>query len=120
MHNIVSYSMVFKISLYSIWISMVSHKMVFFASQFSPMQGSPVQTSKNIQVIMYLRLIFFCILDDKCQFWLDESSKVLTSPFFDGTSQRYYHNLNCTWMLKAEQGSYVNFEIDYFRVKNNT
>ena len=90
---------------------MVSHKMVFFASQFSPMQGSPVQTSKNIQVIMYLRLIFFCILDDKCQFWLDESSKVLTSPFFDGINQQYYHNMNCTWMLKAEQGSYVNLKI---------
>ena len=59
-------------------------------------------------------------LDDKCQFWLDESSKVLTSPFFDGISQQYYHNLNCTWKIKAEQGSYVNFEIDFFRVKNNT
>ena len=23
-------------------------------------------------------------------------------------------------MLKADQGSYVNFEIDYFKVKNNT
>ena len=33
--------------------------------------------------------------------------------------QRYYHNLNCTWMLKAEQGSYVNLEIEYFKVKNN-
>ena len=54
-------------------------------------------------------------LDDKCQFWLDDSTKVLTSPFF-GHLQQYYHNLNCTWILEAEQGSYVNFEIDYFRV----
>ena len=43
----------------------------------------------------------------------------MTSPYF-GSSQKYYHNLNCTWMLKAEQGSYINFEIDFFEVKNNT
>ena len=59
-------------------------------------------------------------LDDKCQFWLDDSTKILTSPYFAGYNQRYYNNLNCTWILKAEQGSYVNFEIDYFRVKNKT
>ena len=58
--------------------------------------------------------------DDNCQFWLDDSAKVLTSPYFDGLEQHYYINLNCTWILKAEQGSYVNFEIDYFKVKNNT
>ena len=65
------------------------------------------------------RLIIVSILDDKCQFWLDESSKVLTSPYYDGSDHRYYNNLNCTWMLKAEQGSYVNFEIDTLWVKNN-
>ena len=27
--------------------------------------------------------------------------------------------MNCTWIIKAEQGSYVNFEIDSFWVKNN-
>ena len=42
----------------------------------------------------------------------------MTSPYF-GSGQQYYHNLNCTWLLKAQQGSYVNFEIDYFVVKNN-
>ena len=66
------------------------------------------------------RLIIVSTLDDKCQFWLDESSKVLTSPFFDNIYQRYYNDMNCTWIIKAEQGSYVNFEIDYFKVKNNT
>ena len=65
------------------------------------------------------RLIIVSILDDKCQFWLDESSKVLTSPFFDGIYQRYYNNMNCTWIIEAEQGSYVNFEIENFSVKND-
>ena len=71
---------------------------------------------------MYLKILFFLFYyqDDKCQFWLDDSAKILTSPYFDGIAQRYHHNLNCTWMLKAEQGSYVNFEIVYFKVKNNT
>ena len=60
------------------------------------------------------------MLDDKCQFWLDDRAKILTSPYFDGIDQRYYHNLNCTWMLEVEQGSYINFEIDNIMVKNNT
>ena len=73
---------------------------------------------------MYLSLIIFSILDYKCQFWLDESSKVLKSPFFESSEhcqycQKYYNNMNCTWIIKAEQGSYVNFEIDSFWVKNN-
>ena len=71
-----------------------------------------------------LRMIIFSILDYKCQFWLDESSKVLKSPFFEISEhcqycQKYYNNMNCTWIIKAEQGSYVNFEIDSFWVKNN-
>ena len=59
-------------------------------------------------------------LDDKCQFWLNDSAKILTSPYFDGINQRYSHNLNCTWMLKAEKGFYVNFEMEYFLVNKNT
>ena len=58
-------------------------------------------------------------LDDKCQFWMDDSAKILTSPYFDGIGQRYYNNLNCTWLIKAEQGSYINFETDNVMVKNS-
>ena len=68
-------------------------------------------------------IIFFFLLDDKCQFWLKESSRLLTSPYAQGAyahSNVYYHNSNCTWLLKFEEGSYINFEIDFFRVKNNT
>ena len=54
--------------------------------------------------------------DDHCQFWLDETARVLTSPHFDGINQRYGHNLNCTWTLNAEDGFYINLEIDYDRV----
>ena len=35
------------------------------------------------------------------------------------TSIQYHHNLNCTWILTAGQGFYVNFEIDYFWVNND-
>ena len=65
------------------------------------------------------RLIIVSILDDKCQFWLDEKARVLTSPYF-GSKQLYYPNLNCTWILKAEQGFRINFEIVIFKVKNIT
>ena len=66
---------------------------------------------------------FSILLDDKCQFWLKESTKVLTSPYFGsltGSGQHYPHNMNCTWILKAEEGSIVNIDIDYFMVKNST
>ena len=65
---------------------------------------------------------FSILLDDKCQFWLKESTNVLTSPFFSdtygSTGTIYHHNLNCVWMLKAEEGSNINIEIDYLDVKN--
>ena len=66
---------------------------------------------------------FSILLDDKCQFWLNESTKVLTSPYFGslyGSGQHYPHNLNCTWILKAEEGSIINIEIDYSMVKKIT
>ena len=65
-------------------------------------------------------VIFYSIVTE-CQYWLDESNGLLTSPYFDFDLpvQYYYNNLNCTWILKAEQGFYVNFEIDahHFKVK---
>ena len=60
------------------------------------------------------------LLGNKCQYWLKESSRELTSPYFQyGTEQKYYNRMNCTWMLKAEQGFYINIEMDYFYVNNN-
>ena len=64
--------------------------------------------------------IFFLIehTDDECQFWLNETAGELTSPHFDYiTFQNYKHNLNCTWILKAEDGFYINLEIYYFQVR---
>ena len=64
-------------------------------------------------------MIFIIIdhIDNHCQFWLDETAQVLTSPYFDGIYQRYGHNLNCTWTLTAaKEGFYINLEINYFRV----
>ena len=67
----------------------------------------------------------FPFLDDKCQYWLHwihDSEAVLTTPYFDGRGQTYYNNLNCTWILKAEEGFFVNFEVrsDEFQVKNSS
>ena len=59
---------------------------------------------------------FLFHIDDQCQFWLDETARVLTSPHFDGHGQVYGHNLNCIWTLNAKEGFYINLEIDYFRV----
>ena len=66
-------------------------------------------------------MAIFYSIDTECQYWLNETAGLLTSPNFETSSnQQYYNNLNCTWMLKAEQGSYINFEIDKFNVKNNS
>ena len=47
----------------------------------------------------------------------------LTSPNFGvndlGNYQYYDHNLNCTWILNADQGYYITLEIDDFRVNDN-
>ena len=70
---------------------------------------------------------FLFHVDDHCQFWIDETAGVLTSPYFTGDyqlygtfsfgiTQLYGHNLNCIWTLNAEEGFYINLEIDYFRV----
>ena len=64
-------------------------------------------------------MAIFYSIDTECQYWLNETAGLLTSPYFDDKAQ-YYNNLNCTWMLKAEQGSYINFEIYKFKVKNNS
>ena len=59
---------------------------------------------------------FLFHVDDHCQFWLDETTRVLTSPYFDGIDQMYGHNLNCIWTLNAKEGFYINLEIDFFKV----
>ena len=64
-------------------------------------------------------MIFIIIdhIDNHCQFWLDETAQVLTSPYHNvNLYQRYGHNLNCIWTLKATEGFHINLEIDYFRV----
>ena len=59
---------------------------------------------------------FLFHIDDQCQFWLDETARVLTSPYFNGYYGLYEHNLNCIWTLNAKEGFYINLEINYFRV----
>ena len=37
----------------------------------------------------------------------------------DDVSPQYYNNLNCTWLLEAKKGFYVNFEFEKFWVRQN-
>ena len=48
-----------------------------------------------------------------CQFWLNTTDGRLTSPYYPA---RYSNNLNCTWMIYAQEGFYINLEITYFWV----
>ena len=82
------------------------------------MNGTRISTPRNQIFIVFdingnIKLNAAIIENDKCQYWLDETAGVLTSPYFDGFDQYYYNNLNCTWILKAEQGSFVNFEVNF-------
>ena len=50
----------------------------------------------------------------------------LTSPNFKHTSNyhssyyhSYDHNLNCTWILNADQGFYITLEFDFLMVNYN-
>ena len=65
------------------------------------------------------------LIDDHCQYWLNKTDGILTSPnlgvltHFGYYTGNYDHNLNCTWILNADQGYYITLEIDYFEVNNN-
>ena len=54
---------------------------------------------------------------------MNKADGTLTSPNFGvndlGNYKEYDHNLNCTWILNADQGLYITLEIDYFRVNND-
>ena len=54
---------------------------------------------------------------------MNKADGTLTSPNFGVTDfedyQHYDHDLNCTWILNADQGYYITLEIDYFKVNNN-
>ena len=71
----------------------------------------------------FSQCINFCFIDDHCQYWLNKVDGTLKSPNHGknalGNYQNYNHNLNCTWIINADQGLYITLEIDYFRVNNN-
>ena len=54
---------------------------------------------------------------------MNKGAGTLTSPNFgvndDGSYQYYDHNLNCTWILNADQGYYITLEIEEFYVNND-
>ena len=62
-------------------------------------------------------------LDNHCQYWLNKADGTLTSPNFGVNDLGYYkwgdHNLNCTWVLNADQGYYITLEIEHYHVNNN-
>ena len=78
---------------------------------------------------IFSQCINFYFIDDHCQYWLNKVDGTLKSPNF-GISMInanghlvghvYDHNLNCTWLLTADQGFYITLEIDYFEVNNDT
>ena len=69
------------------------------------------------------KLHHFYLIDDHCQYWLNKADGTLTSPNYGvndlGYNTYYIHNLNCTWILTADQGFYITLEIQYFRVNDN-
>ena len=71
----------------------------------------------------FSQYINFNFIDDRCQYWLNKADGTLISPNFGindfGEYQRYDHNLNCTWILNADQGYYITLEIEYFLVNNH-
>ena len=73
---------------------------------------------------IFSQYINFYFIDDPCQYWLNKADGTLTSPNFILNDELYYpsydHNLNCTWLLNADQGFYITFEINYFIVNNDT
>ena len=57
--------------------------------------------------------------DEKCQYWLNETAQTLTSPNYNFGIGKYDHNLECTWIISADIGSYVTLYIHEFYVNMN-
>ena len=70
----------------------------------------------------------FFFIDDYCQYWLNEEDGILTSPNFKMNYKSYLDmsmnymnddNLNCTWILNADEGFYITLEFRFIRVNND-
>ena len=57
---------------------------------------------------------------DHCQYWLNKADGTLTSPNFGvnhlGSYQIYDLNLNCSWILNADQGFYITLTLNNFQL----
>ena len=62
---------------------------------------------------------FLQFLAEKCQYWLNETAQTLTSPNYNFGIGKYDHNLECTWIISADIGSYVTLYIHEFYVNMN-
>ena len=92
------------------------------------MKSKYFDQNKQLEITYVLsQCINFDFIDDHCQYWLNKADGTLTSPnfglngvgWYQNDHQIYYHNLNCTWILDADQGYYVTLEIEYFRVNDD-
>ena len=75
---------------------------------------------------IFFQCFNFYFIDDHCQYWLNKADGTLTSPNFKHTSNyhssyyhSYDHNLNCIWILNADQGFYLTLEFDFLMVNHN-
>ena len=68
--------------------------------------------------------INFNFIEERCQYWFNKTDGRITSPNFGdndlGYPQWYDYNINCTWILNADQGFYITLEIVYFGVNDIT
>ena len=68
--------------------------------------------------------INFNFIEERCQYWFNKTDGRLTSPNFGdndlGYPQWYDYNVNCTWILNADQGFYITLEIEDFGVNNDS
>ena len=73
--------------------------------------------------MVFSQFINFYFIDEHCQYWLNKADGTLTSPNFGVNDLGYYqvvdHNLNCTWILYADEEYYTTLEIDYFQVNHH-
>ena len=66
--------------------------------------------------------INFNFIEERCQYWFNKTDGRLTSPNFGdnelGYPQWYDYNINCTWILNADQGFYITLYIEHLSVNN--
>ena len=89
------------------WKSISSSGMMFIQFQNTVVRNTFDEKTELMALIKYNRYL------SECQTWLDFERSTLMSP------ETYGDNVNCSWLLSTDFGSYIILHFDHLHVSSN-